>query len=67
MKPTNLPDEVLYDLYSMHKAFLIFAQFLLRKPKRATGFYVTSGNVTWGFRTNAEKFPENFIFLGRDS
>ena len=33
------------------------------RPKRATGFYVTSTGVTWGYRTNRRKAPKNFVFF----
>lgn len=32
-----------------------------RRPKNSTGIYITSKGVTYGYRTNEKKYPENFI------
>ncbi len=33
------------------------------KPKLATGIYITSHGVSFGFRTNKKNYPENFLPL----
>ena len=33
------------------------------RPKNATGVYITSIGISFGFRTNPEKFPKNFLLL----
>ncbi len=33
------------------------------KPSKATGIYVTSVGISFGYRTNIEKMPENYLHL----
>ncbi|KKK62972.1 hypothetical protein LCGC14_2998960 [marine sediment metagenome] len=45
------------------QAINLFAKIVKLKPKNATGVYITSKGVSWAYRTNPRKFPENFILL----
>jgi hypothetical protein len=35
----------------------------VHKPKKATGIYITADGITFGYRTNPDKYPENFLRL----
>ena len=45
------------------QAISLFAKIVEMKPKNTTGVYIGGRGVTWGYRTNRRKFPENFVLL----
>lgn len=42
-------------------ATLIGKHIIKHAPKGATGIYITQQGVRYGFRTNPDKFPYNYV------
>ena len=51
------------ELIERLQAINLFAKLVEMKPKNATGVYIGGRGITWAYRTNPRKFPENFVLL----
>lgn len=41
----------------------VVSEMITRAPTGSTGFYVTSAGIAFGYRTNRDKAPENYVWF----
>jgi hypothetical protein len=48
---------------TLEETMALYVTILQNKPKNATGLYITSQGISFGYRSNREKAPKNYFFF----